>query len=144
MQAKIADSSHLLILAAKTRLTQTDISQFITELAESQNQPALDFKGYEQVISGDLLAKTANEQHVWAAQQCYIALGKLLSYAAMNKIDACPMTGFDNEGFDQILGLNELGLSTEIICPVGFRSSDDKYAHKAKYRKSTTDLVTIL
>jgi len=143
-QTKIIDNSHLLVLAHKTHISQEDISSFISSLANEQNKTALELSDYEQVISNDLLAKTDEEKNTWAAQQCYIALGKLLSYAAINAIDACPMTGFDSQGFNQVLGLNHLGLNAEIICPIGFRSSDDKSALNAKYRKPTSDLVTIL
>lgn len=143
-QSKVANNSHLLVFAHKTRITQKDISLFISSLANSQNKPPIALNDYEQVISNDLLAKTEDEQHSWAAQQCYIALGKLLSYTAINKIDTCPITGFDNQGFNQILGLNKHELNAEIICPVGFRSPDDNNAFRVKYRKSTTDLVTML
>ncbi|WP_077285197.1 nitroreductase family protein [Cognaticolwellia aestuarii] len=143
-QTKVANNSHLLVFAHKTQITSKDISLFISSLAKSQNKTALALNDYQQVISNDLLAKNENEQSAWAAQQCYIALGKLLSYTAINQIDACPMTGFDSQGINQVLGLNKQGLNAEIICPVGFRSTDDISALRVKYRKQTADLVTML
>lgn len=143
-QIKIANNSHLLVFAHQTHLKQEDISSFISELARGQNKEVLELNDYEKTISNDLLARTSDEQSYWAALQCYIALGKLLGYAALNKIDACPMTGFDNQGINQVLGLNERGLNAEILCPVGFRSSIDESSLRVKYRKLTTDLVTIL
>ena len=143
-QNKVIDNSHLLVFAHKTQLTQDDISSFISGLACSQNKDTLTLIDYEQIIRNDLLAKTNNGQNAWAAQQCYIALGKLLSYAAVNKIDACPMTGFNSQEVNKVLGLNEQGLNAEILCPVGFRSSLDKSAHRLKYRMPTRELVTVL
>jgi len=143
-QTQISDNSHLFIFAYETRITQQRITSFIAELANSQDESPLALKDYEQIISNDLLTKTHEEQQHWSAQQCYIALGKLLSYSAMNKIDACPMTGFDNKGVNQVLGLNKLGLSAEILCPVGFRSVNDKRALRVKYRKPLSDIVTTL
>ncbi|WP_413693111.1 NAD(P)H-dependent oxidoreductase [Pseudoalteromonas sp. KJ10-2] len=143
-QNKVVNNSHLFVFAHKTTITQDDISTFISQVASSQNRAALDLKGYEQVISNDLLTKTQEERINWSSQQAYIALGKLLSYAAINKIDACPMTGFDNHGINQVLGLNKLGLNAEILCPVGYRSTMDTTSTRAKYRQSIEDLVTII
>ncbi|RBW41690.1 NAD(P)H-dependent oxidoreductase [Psychromonas sp. B3M02] len=143
-QNKVANNSHLFVFAHKTTITQDDISTFISQVASSQNRTALDLKGYEQVIINDLLTKTKDERINWSSQQAYIALGKLLSCAAINKIDACPMTGFDNHGINQVLGLNKLGLNAEILCPVGYRSTMDTTSIRAKYRQSIEELVTII
>jgi hypothetical protein len=42
-------------------------------------------------------------------KQCYIALGSLLSSAAILE-SCCPMEGFDSKAYDKILGLEALGL----------------------------------
>jgi len=39
----------------------------------------------------------------WARNQAYIALGNLLTSAALLGIDACPMEGFDRAQYDEIL-----------------------------------------
>lgn len=143
-QAKVAQSSHLLVFAHQKRLTSTDIDCFISNLANSQGKSVSDLALYKQQISDDLLSKTENQQAIWAAQQCYIGLGTLLFFAALNNIDACPMTGFDVAGIDRILGLAEQGLSAAILCPIGFRSPKDASAIRSKYRLSQDQLVVRL
>jgi nitroreductase/dihydropteridine reductase len=50
------------------------------------------------------------------------------------------MEGFDAGKFDEILGLRELGLTSVVIAPVGFRSDEDVYSKMAKVRKPKDEL----
>jgi len=143
-QDKVVNCSHLLVLAHKTRLTNQDVSFFIKQLAESQNKPIKELSGYQKQIESDLLAHTIDQQNNWAQQQCYIALGTLLTHAAVSEIDACPMTGFDVNGINQALGLNDKGLSAAILCPVGIRAEDDYAASRIKIRLNYKELVVSL
>ncbi len=143
-QDKIVQCSHLLVLANRVTTSQHDIDSYISALAKNQQIDVEKLAGYKQTISGDLLSLSPFEQQKWSANQCYIALGKLLSCAAINHIDACPMTGFDQKAVSDALGLTERGLNAEILCPVGIRSRDDHSALRAKYRKPINQLVSLL
>lgn len=141
-QDKVANCSHLLVFANQTNVVEQDIASFISEVAENQGVTKEKLLPYHNSICQDILSKTQLERAQWSEQQCYIALGNLLSYCAIEQIDACPMTGFDRMGINQVLGLNELGLNAAILCPVGYRSDNDVTAQRKKYRKSLTQLVT--
>ncbi len=69
-----------------------------------------------------------------ARNQTYIALGNLLTSAALLGIDACPMEGFDRTQYDEILGLKAKGLASAVIATLGYRSATDKYASAPKVR----------
>jgi nitroreductase len=73
--------------------------------------------------------------------QCYIALGTLLTAAAALGVDACPMEGFDKAAYDRILGLTERGLASVVVCPLGYRAADDKYASTPKVRFPASELI---
>ena len=143
-QNKVAACSHLLLLANFTQITEQMIDNFIYELAMTQGISVQQLRAYKNTICGDILNRSPQQQRHWAEQQCYIALGKLLSYAAINQIDACPMSGFENTGINRVLGLNEQDLNAAILCPVGIRSQDDNTANRTKYRKTTEQLVVTL
>ena len=140
-QQKVAECSHLLVLAHKTTLTQADINHFIEQLAITQGKSAKQLAQYQQQISSDLLAYSPEQQFAWSREQLHIALGTLLTYAASNQIDACPMTGFDRDGVNQVLGLTEQGLSAAVLCPVGIRSTEDLSALRSKHRLTHKQLV---
>lgn len=143
-QDKVEHCSHLLVFANQTSISEQDISHYISSLADAQGISEQILLPYKNTISQDLLSRSQSEQAYWCEQQCYIALGNLLSFCAFNKIDACPMTGFDATGINQVLGLNEQGLNAAIFCPVGYRSDDDITSKRAKYRKSINQLVTTI
>jgi nitroreductase len=91
-------------------------------------------------MKGTVDSRSQEELANWNARQAYISLGILLQTASLTAIDACPMEGFDNSKFDEILGLDEKNLTAVVIAPVGFRSEDDLYQHFQKVRKSKEDL----
>ena len=44
------------------------------------------------------------------------------------------MEGFVGAKFDEILGLEAQGLTAAVLCPAGYRSTDDRYASLPKVR----------
>ena len=86
------------------------------------------------LVGGIVKAMDEQARDAWARNQAYIALGNLLTSAALLGIDACPMEGFDRVQYDEILGLKAKGLATAVIAAVGYRAPNDKYAGATKVR----------
>jgi nitroreductase len=59
-------------------------------------------------------------------------------------VDACPMEGLNPVEYDSVLGLNGSGYKTVVACAFGYRADADKYAHLAKVRFATADLVRVI
>ena len=68
------------------------------------------------------------------------SIGNLLSAAAELKIDVTPMEGFVPEQYNEILGLDKLGLHASLVATVGYRHEDDDTQHYAKVRKPLSEL----
>lgn len=132
-QVQISDASDLIVLCAKNNITEVDVDR-ITGSNES----------YKNMIMSAIGAKSTDELLNWNAKQVYIALGFLLETAALMNIDSCPMEGFDANKVDEILKLKEKGLTSTVICPVGYRSVDDKYAMAKKVRFLREELVLVV
>ena len=64
-----------------------------------------------------------------------------MTCAAVLGIDACPMEGFVAEKYDETLGLTEKGLTTAVLCPLGYREETDKYAQLAKVRFDRDEVI---
>ena len=77
----------------------------------------------------------------WCARQAYIALGNLMTVAALAGVDVCAMEGFTPAKFDEILGLETRGLETVVLAAVGFRSHEDGAASLPKVRLKDSELV---
>ncbi len=139
-QTQVGSSSAVLVFAVPLKITTADIEGFINLVATTRSMPVEALDGYKGMILSTIGALPAEQQQVWSAKQAYIALGTALAAAAEQKVDACPMEGFDAVKFDEILGLTEKGLKSVVIMPIGYRSADDATANYLKVRKSESDL----
>ncbi|MBC7767066.1 NAD(P)H-dependent oxidoreductase [Arenimonas sp.] len=140
-QTQISDASDFLVFAAKTNLGEADINEFINDVSETRNVPVESLTGYADMIKGSVGSRSSEENIVWAAKQAYIGLGILLTAAALEKIDATPMEGFDSAQFDEILGLSALNLKSIVVVAIGYRSENDTYSSLAKVRQSKQNLM---
>jgi len=141
-QSQVEDCSHLVVFTAKQDVTEADLDRFITRTAEVRGTPVESLAGYKGFMMGDLVNGARHAViHEWAARQTYIAMGNLLTSAALLGIDACPFEGIEPAKYDEILGLKGTGYATVSACPVGYRAEDDKYASAPKVRFEAKDVV---
>ncbi|WLT33288.1 NAD(P)H-dependent oxidoreductase [Geothrix sp. PMB-07] len=141
-QSQVEDCSHLVVFTAQQDVTEADVDRFIARIAEVRGVTAESLAGYKGFMMGDLVN---GPRHAiigeWAARQTYIAMGNLLTSAALLGIDACPFEGIEPAKYDEILGLKGTGYATVSACPLGFRAEDDKYASAPKVRFEAKDLI---
>lgn len=134
-QRQVVDASHLVVFAAKTRFDESDVDAHIAHTAEVRGIPVETLAPFRDMLVGGIVqAMDAPARESWATRQAYIALGNLLTSAALLGIDTCPMEGFVPAQYDAILGLAESGLSAKAVCAVGYRAADDAYAGLPKVR----------
>jgi nitroreductase / dihydropteridine reductase len=143
-QAQVGSSSHVLVFAVPLKITEADIQAFVNNVATTRNIPVNALDGYKNMMLTTVGALPAEQQQIWSTKQAYIALGTALAAAAEQKVDACPMEGFDAAAFDKILNLTEKGLKTVVIMPIGFRADDDATAHYVKVRKPNAELFLMV
>ncbi len=141
-QKQVVDASHLVVLAIKRDLNAGDVDRYMQHMAEVRQVPVDALQGFSDTIKGFLTKPpypiNLNE---WATRQVYIALGELMTVAAMLGIDTCPMEGFTPAKYDEVLGLTAQGYASVVLCPVGYRAADDKNAGMTKVRYSRQDVV---
>lgn len=141
-QSQVEDCSHLVVFTAKQDITEADLDRFIARTAEVRGVSVESLAGYKGFMLGDLVNGPRHAIiHEWAARQAYIAMGNLLTSAALLGIDACPFEGLEPAKYDEILGLKGSGFATVAACPLGYRSPDDKYAALPKVRYAAKDVI---
>ena len=141
-QRQVVDASHFVVLAARTSMTEAEIDRFLDRVVEARGGSIEALAGYRQLMVGHLLgAEAAARVPQWAARQASIALGNLLTFAALLAVDTCPIEGFVPAEFDRILGLTAQGYAAVVCCALGYRSADDKYAAAPKVRFPAAELV---
>ena len=134
-QAQVTDASHLVVFAGKNNFSEADVDAHLQHLAEVQGVSLETLAPLRAMLVGGIVQSLDEAARAaWARNQAYIALGNLLTSAALLGIDACPMEGFDRSKYDEILDLPAQGLSTAVIATLGYRSPTDKYANAPKVR----------
>ncbi len=144
-QKQVVDASHFVVFTARTKVTGADVNKLIKLTSDVRKIPAESLNFYRDMMLGDVVngprGKTAHE---WAARQTYIALGNMMTCAAVLGVDACPMEGLNPVEYDRVLGLNGSGYATVVACALGYRAASDKYANLPKVRYETRELVRLI
>ena len=143
-QIQIVDASHLLIFANQTTVENADVDHYLNNVATTRNLPIDALAGYGDYMKGAVANMPEEVKPIWTAKQTYIALSNLLNAAAELKIDVTPMEGFVPAQYNEILGLDKLGLNAAIVATVGYRHEEDATQHYAKVRKSNEELFLTL
>ena len=140
-QNQIIDCSHLFVFCSFSSVFEEDIDQMIAEFhklrANDDDYSKESTNNYGAGAKKSILNMDPNRQAEWLKKQCYIALGQLMVGCADMRIDSCPMEGFKSDEVDEILDLHSQNLTSVVLLPTGYRTSDDKYQHKTKVRKSS-------
>ena len=122
-QQQIIDSSHLLVFAAWDKITADRVDDFIQLNATTRNVPLASLDGLKNKLIS-ISQRDEEENFEWAARQTYIAFATGIAAAAEERVDATPMEGFNNTALDKLLGLEEKGLRSVTLLPLGFREKE--------------------
>lgn len=113
--------------------------QFISKTREIE-RASLDgfFKSATNFVSN---FSSEQERLHWISKQGYIVLGHLITACAIEKVDSCPMEGFQPQLYSEILELESKNLFPILALPIGYRSVEDKNQHLKKVRHSTNEYL---
>lgn len=132
-QTQVADASHLFVFAGRTEWTEVDTERYLARTVELRGGTVEALAPYKGMMDDSRLNPSMPVTE-YISRQVYIALGQFMTAASLLQIDTCPMEGFVPEKFDEILGLRAKGYTAKVLCPAGYRSPNDKYAHAPKVR----------
>ncbi|MCE3297183.1 MAG: nitroreductase [Crocinitomicaceae bacterium] len=139
-QSQILDASHVFVFCNMTEIPESYIDSQIENMSKTREMSSGSLSGYRAALINSIQKREAEKRRAWTNKQTYIALGSLIHTAARLRIDATPIEGFENDLFNEILGLEKLGLSSTVVCALGYRSDEDKYQHLRKVRKPVENL----
>lgn len=142
-QQQIIDSSHLLVFAAWDKITADRVDDFIQLNATTRNVPLASLDGLKNKLIS-ISQRDEEENFEWAARQTYIAFATGIAAAAEERVDATPMEGFNNTALDKLLGLEEKGLRSVTLLPLGFREKEkDWLVNLPKVRRHKDHLFIV-
>ncbi len=140
-QKQVVEASHLLVICIKDDIINSDVVDYYNNIKNTRNTSEDILKPYRESLIKTMNGMTIEERQNWSKNQAYIALGNLMTVCAIEDIDACPMEGFDPSKYDEILQLQQKGLKSVLLLPVGYRAADDMFAELKKVRKSISETV---
>ncbi|TGN07946.1 NAD(P)H-dependent oxidoreductase [Leptospira ilyithenensis] len=144
-QPQITESSHLIVFAAWTSPSLENVDRYIELIANERSVTLESLTPFRNKIASELQSKSSEELVNWTAKQAYIALGTGIAAAALERVDATPMEGFDSNSLDEVLGLKEKGLKSVVLLALGYRNQEtDPLVSAKKVRRPKEELfVTI-
>ena len=141
-QSQITDCSHLLIFAAWDSYSEERVRGVFARTNKERGMPDSANADYVNSMVANFTAKTPEESFTHAAKQAYIAFGVAITEAAVLKVDATPMEGFDAAKLDELLDLKSLGLRSATLLPLGYRDeAGDWLLNLKKVRTPIEDFV---
>ena len=123
-QSQIVDASHLIVFASINKLDEAYIEAFVQNMATTRNLQVADLEGYATFMKGAILNMPEDKMATWTAKQTYIALGNMMTAAAIKGIDSCPIEGFEKEKVEEILNLDISKYQLSCIVPFGYRINE--------------------
>lgn len=139
-QSQVSDASHVFVFCSNKVITDQQVEESVVRFADTRGLELEKVKGYGDYMKNHIKQMDDSLVLDWNAKQTYIAATNLMAICAELEIDSCPMEGFEPNKYDQILGLEDKNLTSSIVVPVGFRSTEDKDQHAKKVRKTTEEL----
>ncbi len=146
-QAQIDTCSHLMVFTTRTKDLLPG-SPWVQSRFLDRGMPEDKLTGYydrysgfhtdregriERTIKGGIINffyslfhknQKGNDIYHWAARQCYIALGTVMTAAALIGIDSCPVEGFSKNAVDRFLNLNTEEEEAVFILTLGYRAGE--------------------
>lgn len=131
-QTQLTESSAVLVFATWDGVTEDSVDIYVNEIARQREIPVESLEGLSGMMKGSLSNMTQEQKISWAQRQAYIGLGFALVASATEGVDSTPMEGFNPPAVDRILGLQEHGLMSVVVLPLGYRDSENDYLSNLK------------
>ena len=133
-----------MVLCIEQEIDANFIVDHFKRVEDTRKTPREILDPFEKNLVNSFAEKQSKEIKEWMANQLYLTLGALLTVCAIEKIDACPIEGFEPEKYDHLLGLKKMGLESVIVLPVGYRDETDFFISLKKVRRGVDKLTIVI
>ena len=140
-QKQVGQASHLCVFCVETNIDEAYIRAFFDRIISVNNTPDEVLNPFRTSVISSFEQKSEDDIFKWGAKQAYLAMGNMLTVCATQGVDACPMEGFDPTEYDRYLKLNEQGLRSVLVMPIGYRATDDMFGTMNKVRKPLNESI---
>lgn len=140
-QQQTRTCSHLLVICIETQVNEAYIDAYFDREQDIRGTSVEIIDKYRGQLHKMFARKDQQTKEKEAVYQAYLALGNLMTVCALEGIDSCPMEGFMADKVDALLQLEDKGLRSVLLLPVGYRDENDFMSKLAKVRKPLEEVV---
>jgi nitroreductase len=145
---QLGTASHFCLFLAHTGSTMTHHSNYLQKHMKAVKQFPDEVIGfinnaYQKFQENDFRIEGDRQISDWAARQAYIALGNMMTAAAMLGIDSCPIEGFELDRTSAVLeehfGIDPRRYRPAVMVAFGYRADGPTFP---KTRRAMDDVVS--
>ncbi len=124
-QVQITSCSHLVIILAAIDAVKPEFGE-VERKFRRREMPQEKLEFYMGLYASHLADTLSSDENIyaWTARQTYIALGNMMTAAAVKGIDSCPIEGFEKEKVEEILKLDLSKYQLSCVVPFGYRINE--------------------
>ena len=124
-QVQVTSCSHLVIVLAGIESVKPEFGE-VKKRFQRRNMPQETLDFYMSIYASHLADILSSDEKIeaWTAKQSYIALGNMMTAAAVLGIDSCPIEGFEKEKVEEILELDTSKYRLSVVVPFGYRLNE--------------------
>ena len=135
-QGTLPTASHFVVILARKQKSMKYDSTYISHMMQDVHHlPTESSEGrgamYKVFQESDFkLLESERAMFDWASKQTYIALGNMMTTAAMLGIDSCPIEGFQTENLEKVMqdefGVDTTEFGVAVMVAFGYRMDDQR------------------
>ena len=124
-QVQVTSCSHLVIVLAAIDAVKPSSGE-VERKFKRREMPQEKLDMYLGLYADHLKQTLSSDENIyaWTAKQSYIALGNMMTAAAIKGIDSCPIEGFEKENLEKILELDTSKFQVACVLPFGYRINE--------------------
>lgn len=124
-QQQITQASHVIIILTKPGLALPS-NEYVTQNFKRRGLSYDLTKAYVEKYKNHMETEVfpRMNSYAWISKQCYIALANIMIAAASEKIDSCPIEGFEKDGVEKVLNIDTKLYEVAVIVALGFRAKE--------------------
>lgn len=124
-QPQITDASHVIVILSKPNLADPS-NEYIKLNFERRGLPEDATKMYIEKYKNHMETEVFPRMsaYAWCSKQCYIGLANIMTTAASEGIDSCPIEGFEKDLVEKALNIDKSPYEVAVIVALGYRAKE--------------------
>ena len=124
-QPQITDAGHVVVICARPRAIHPS-GDYAGKNFERRGLPEDAVKAYIEKYKNHMETEVFPRMsaYAWCSKQCYIALANIMTSAASEEIDSCPIEGFEKDWVEKVLNIDTQEDEVVVLVALGYRMKE--------------------